>query len=1317
MSDRSDQSPSHVISKARELVNRISAAERDLERVLGPGTDVVLDELGKPHLLRQAQEALLSSEECFRETFEQAAVGIAHVSIEGHLLRVNSRFRDIVGIDRNAIVGTSFVERLSPEDEADERRARRAMLAGEISSFATERPYRWPDGRVVWAHVVSALEKTSTGEPKYFTSVYQDITQRKLTEENLQRSQVMMGMAGRLGHLGAWSVELPGMQVTLSDEVCAIHGMPNGFAPSVEDAIQFYAPECRGAITGAFYDCVHKGTPFDVELQFITAEGRRVWVRSIGEAERDQNGEIRRIHGAFQDISDQKEAETLAIRLATLVEFSDDAIVGQDLQGIISSWNNGAERTFGFSADEIVGRSNMRFIPSDRINEEIKMLSRLRKGEAAERFETQRLTKDGRLIDVAVTASPIKNPDGSVVGVVKVVRDITDRRKIEGDLLRRQSELGALFDLVPALIWFKDTENRILRVNQRAAAAAGIPVAEIEGKFTHEIYPLEADKYYLDDQEVIKAGEPKLGIVEALRDPDGNAIWVQTDKVPMRDKDGNVVGIVVMARDITERKRIEESLQENERRFREMYSATAAGIAVSEPHGRFLRANPAYCAMLGYTETELLTRDFASITHPDDLALNLKSRDELLAGQRDSFVMEKRYIRKNGEPLWTRVSVSAARSSDGAITSLIVVAEDITERKRNESRFRRLVDSNIQSVFFWNNRGEITGGNDAFLTLVRYAREDLEAGRINWKDMTPPEYAQRDQQALAEIAATGACSTYRKEWIRKDGSRVPILIGAAEFEDSPGNGVCFVLDLTKEIESELALRESEKRFKALFEQAAVGVAQIDAATGLYLHTNRRFCEIVGRSQDELALLTASEIDHEDAPFSELGTLRSVKTGASREYVFEKHYQRKNDSDIWASVTVSEMWAPGERPDFYVAIVQDITSRKQLEEQFRQAQKMEAMGTLAGGIAHDFNNILTAIIGFTQLAQMKLEGNPEVVDFLSSVLKAGKRAAELVKQILTFSRHQAPQRQVIQLTTVVAECLKLLRATTPATIEIDISLATDAPSVLADASQVHQIILNLGTNALHAMNGLHGRLQVTLDRCIVDAAHAALQSRLRPGVYARVSVADTGCGMDKATMQRIFEPFFTTKPPGEGTGLGLSVVHGIMESHDGAVIVYSQPGEGTVFHLYFPAHSAEETIETDDAPPVVRGRGERILFVDDEELLVQLGQKMLSGLGYEVEAVRQPEAALELFRMEPSRFALVITDHTMPGMTGLVLASRIRQVRPDMPVILMTGFNGTLTPERLSAERIRQMLLKPTTIHALSNAVHKALSADPQTKNG
>jgi PAS domain S-box-containing protein len=517
-------------------------------------------------------------------------------------------------------------------------------------------------------------------------------------------------------------------------------------------------------------------------------------------------------------------------------------------------------------------------------------------------------------------------------------------------------------------------------------------------------------------------------------------------------------------------------------------------------------------------------------------------------------------------------------------------------------------------------------------------------------------------------------------------------------------------DVTDRKRIEEALTASEKRFKAMFEQAAVGVAQVDVETGRFVQINKRFCEIMGRSEIEMGQQTLATLIHPDELDRYLVKMQELRSGALRESTREGRFVRKDGADVWVNLTTSAMWAPAEKPDFVIAVAEDTTNRKRLEEQFRQSQKMDAIGTLAGGIAHDFNNILTIINGYTELAQMEVQENPLASEYLGTVRVAANRATDLVRQILTFSRQQPLERRPILLLPIVTETLKMLRSSIPSTIEFDLSLASDSPRVFADATQIHQILMNLGTNAWYAMKDRTGRLEVKLERCVVDAAFASMQPRLQPGVYARLSVGDTGCGMDQATLGRIFEPFFTTKPPGEGTGLGLAVVHGIMDNHDGVITASSQPGKGTVFHLYFPEYIGEAVLAAAHEGPLPRGNGERILMVDDEELLVQLGKQALSALGYRVEVATRPEAALAMVRDDPERFSLVFVDQTMPGMTGLALASLLRQIQPDLPIILMTGNNLSLTPENVAAAGILRVLIKPSSLHTLGCAAHDALCA-------
>jgi len=386
---------------------------------------------------------------------------------------------------------------------------------------------------------------------------------------------------------------------------------------------------------------------------------------------------------------------------------------------------------------------------------------------------------------------------------------------------------------------------------------------------------------------------------------------------------------------------------------------------------------------------------------------------------------------------------------------------------------------------------------------------------------------------------------------------------------------------------------------------------------------------------------------------------------------------------------------------------DITERRKLEAQFRQAQKMESIGLLAGGIAHDFNNILSAILGNLYLVKMECEDNPGLLEYIDSLFEAAQRATDLVNQILTFSRQNKQEREPLKLKRVVLETLKLLRSSVPASIRIQTEIK-EIPTVLANATAIHQVVMNLGTNAWHAMRGSPGVLTVEMDVAQVDADFASAHPGLRPGPYVRLSISDTGHGMDKTTMERIFDPFFTTKAIGEGTGLGLAVVLGIMQSHDGGVTVDSEPGKGTTFHLYFPVFETEAPVPEAATRPIPKGRGEHILFIDDEEALIRVGTKMLERLGYRVTSRTNAADAVAAIRDGADKFDLVITDFTMPGMDGAKLGGQLLQLQPNLPIILTTGYSGLMTDQTVREMGFREMLSKPTTVRALAEAVDRAL---------
>ncbi len=415
--------------------------------------------------------------------------------------------------------------------------------------------------------------------------------------------------------------------------------------------------------------------------------------------------------------------------------------------------------------------------------------------------------------------------------------------------------------------------------------------------------------------------------------------------------------------------------------------------------------------------------------------------------------------------------------------------------------------------------------------------------------------------------------------------------------------------------------------------------------------------------------------------------------------------------------VSSSPIPDERSGIngFVYIAKDITDQTALQEQLRQAQKMEAVGTLAGGIAHDFNNILSPIIGFTELTMEQLgSAHPTAAD-LTEVLRAAQRAKELVKQILTFSRQSSHERKPLQIHLVIREALKLLRATLPTSIEIRQQIPADCGTVLADPTEIHQIVMNLCTNAYHAMRTSDaGVLHVHLSRLALDESDTKTSVLgLAPGPFIRLTVSDTGCGMDHATQEKIFEPYFTTKPQGEGTGMGLAMVHGIVKSCGGHITVHSEPDKGALFHLYFPAILESLPAEEGGLDPALpAGQNEHILVVDDERAIMELNRQILLMLGYRVTGFTSSEEALRAIRADAPAFDLLLTDMAMPKINGLDLIREAQQRRPTLPVILCTGFSERINDGSVHRLGIHGYLLKPMLIKDLAVAVREALDTKP-----
>jgi two-component system, cell cycle sensor histidine kinase and response regulator CckA len=525
-----------------------------------------------------------------------------------------------------------------------------------------------------------------------------------------------------------------------------------------------------------------------------------------------------------------------------------------------------------------------------------------------------------------------------------------------------------------------------------------------------------------------------------------------------------------------------------------------------------------------------------------------------------------------------------------------------------------------------------------------------------------------------------------------------------DFSDSSFKTLSFDFSTIK------ALLATTNRYRTLFENAGDAIFVLDFK-GHILDANRIACERLGYSRKELLNLNWSDIEATEQNEPSKNLLEKLRQEGH--LIFETAHKRFDGKIV--PIEMSSCIIEYDREPTILTIARDISERKEsekekalLQAQLKQAQKMEAIGTLAGGIAHDFNNILTPISGYTELALRKIPEDSNARNNLEQVLTAVQRAKGLVQQILTFSRQEGQQRCALEIKSIIKEALKLLRASLPSTIEIRSYMNAEG-SVIADPTQIHQVMLNLCTNAHHAMRENGGTLEIRLDDVQLTLSESKLAPALKPGPYVCLTISDTGHGMTKDMLERIFEPYFTTKPEGEGTGMGLSVVHGIVKGHGGDITVESIPEKGSIFKVFFPRNQEKNQKKEPSkcAAPLPRG-SERILIVDDEKTVTDVMEQMLVELGYHVTSYNNSLAALEFFRLHPFSFHLVISDMTMPKMTGAKLIREIHHVRPDIPVIMATGNRKEINPEQAKAFGIRFFLLKPPSIEDLSRAVRDVL---------
>ena len=789
----------------------------------------------------------------------------------------------------------------------------------------------------------------------------------------------------------------------------------------------------------------------------------------------------------------------------------------------------------------------------------------------------------------------------------------------------------------------------------------------------------------------------------------------------------SIAVLIALAKLLISRRELERSRQ----KFATIFRASPDPIAILDPaSGSTLEINDSFTRILGYTTAEVTGCTWTEL----GMWIAPEEQARMLAALGSGIRLENHetlFRKKGGEDV--PVLLSLERQLIDQRDALLVTVRDITERKQTEAalqareeRFRALFDRASEGIVIVSSDGRLVAANESFAGMHGYTAQEI--GKLRLQELDTPETLRLLPNRIQRILS-GESLIFEVENYHKDGHVFPLEVSASMIVlDGEQMIQSFVRDISERKRAEVERIRGEQALRLAQEQ--MSLSQQIGHTGSWVYdltTNtmsgspeaHRIFGIFPISCD------MSLDDIETCIPERERTHEALMALIREERKYDIEYAMKpmdgSPSRVVQAIARLEKDAQG-NPVRVLGFIQDITERKRadserasLEAKLRESQKMEALGTLAGGVAHDFNNALAAILGNVELARQDVGAGHAALVSLDEIGKASRRAKDLVQQILAFGRRQTLDRKPTSLSLVVIESARLIRATLPEDVTLNVVCKPDAPAVLADATQIKQILLNLCQNALHAVQG-HGR-PGAIGICLVGVRQMDPSDDLRPGHYACLAVRDNGAGMDEATRSHIFEPFFTTKPKGKGTGLGLSVVHGIAQAHEAIIEIDSALGKGSEFLIYFPACELPVLEESKSALSIAltHADSKHVLYVDDEEAIVFLMKRLLERRGYRVSGFTNPKEALAAVRADPEQYDIAVTDYNMPQMSGLEVAIALREMRSDLPVVLASGYITEELRKEAPAAGVRELIYKPDTVEELCDAVARFANAQSQEK--
>ena len=1274
---------------------------------------------------KRAEEALRASEERYRTTVMSVGDAVITTDTEGRVDLLNPVAEALTGWRQEEARGKPLEEvfRIINEEtrKTVENPVRRVMREGLVVGLANHSVLIAKDGTEHSIADSGAPIRGAKGAITGVVLVFRDQTQERAAQKALRESEARFRIALENSPIVVFNQDRE-LRYTW------VYNPHPGFDPQAvlgKTDTELLPVDDAARLTEIKRRVLKTGVTVREEVK-TTIGGQSFFYDLTVEPLRDLNGNIIGVTCASVDITERKRTEEALreseARYRAVLQSANDAIVTADRDGTIIGWNKAAERLFGYAYTEAVGQPITCLMPerhrAGHANGFNRLQSDAEPNVIGKTVELEGLRKDGSEFSLELSLAQWEvNGNRFFTGII---RNITERRRAEESLAAERTLLRTLIDNLPDRIYVKDTQCRFLVNNIAHMQALGAKtLKEILGKTDFDYRPSElAARYYADDQAVVQSGQPILNREEPTILPSGKRGWLLSTKVPFRDQQGKVIGLMGISRDITERKRAEEEIK----MLSAVVEQSTEGMAISDLDGNLTFVNEAWCRMHGYKSSkELLGKSLAVFHNKEQMENEVKPFNEKVI-ELGTCSGEVGHITRDGKPFTILMTTTLLKDEQGKPYALAGIAKDITERKQAEEalreiedRFHRLVE-NAQDIIYRYRQHPSPGFeyvSPACTAITGYTPEEHCADPELRFKMVHIDDRHLLEATMEGKMPYGAPITLR--WIRKDGRIIWTEQRNIPIHDDAGNLIAIegiVRDITERMEVEQALQQSEERYRSFF-QEDITADFISTPDGRLLTANPAFLRLFGFSTLEEATATRVSDLYCDPSVRQAMIERLRKTRKIESFEIE---MRRTDGSLLHILlnifgTFDETGKLAEMRGYLL----DETKRKMLEEHLREAHKMESIGTLASGIAHDFNNMLGIIVGHASLLEQFGDKPEKLASSVQSIQKASERGAGIVKQLLTFARKADIIFEPLEVNEIVRELYKMISETFPKVIEISLHTGR-LPIITADRHQLYQVFLNLCVNARDAMpqGGTLSISTETVPGTLVQAQHLEASAE----EYVCVRVSDTGAGMDEAVRRRIFEPFFTTKERTKGTGLGLSVTYGVIKSHRGFIHVETTPGEGSIFFVYLPVppHGIEPPLQKTAQREEIRGGTETLLAVEDETMLLELLASILERYGYHVLRAPDGEEAVALFKKERDKIALVISDLGLPKFDGGEVFKRMKEILPDVQFVLASGYIEPAAKSELFKAGIKDFIQKPYQAEQILRAIRTILDQEKNRTN-